>query len=315
MYNSVISVKTGGAMKNALLLLLGIFTILAGVAPAQTPSAAEIFGRIRDIRLPQDSLDSLAFDMRMNLPLPLNILCQVRYQAPNHYSLRVFDDHDQTPVLIIIGQKALINDPLASSLTLIASAGVAFDLVPRGEEYNAQFAFNMPVDGAINNRVELDFKSMFARVTENVNVENASGGEVIFSGMTGQKSRCVAILIPSEKFALRQVRLFVEDEPLAVLELNNIMVDKASETVAGLFPMTDLADSAIKYSQVEPQGMIDTAMVAASVLKAVFARSAIRNQTLREKIEEMIGQSVDWQSIEKVDAERSKQLRQLFKPL
>jgi hypothetical protein len=307
--------KSGEDMKKTLLLVMGLIIMLAGIAQAQTPSAEEILKLIRDIRLPQDSLSSLAFDMRMNLPMPLNILCQVRYHAPDQYSLHVFDDHDQTPVLIIIGHNALINDPLAISLTLIASAGVAFDLVPRGDEYNAQFAFNMPSDGTINNRIELDFKSMFARVTENVSIENASDGEVIFSGTTSKKSRCVAVLAPDEKFALRHDRLYIENEPLAILEINDIKVDVASQPAAVLFPMTQLDDSGIKYSRIEPQGMIDTAMVAASVLKAVFIRSAIRNQSLRGQIEEMTGQKIDWQMIEAFDAARSEQLRRIFKPL
>jgi len=307
--------KNGEDMKKTLLLVMVLIVSMAGVAWAQTPSAEEILKLIRDIRLPQDNLSSLAFDMRMNLPMPLNILCQVRYNAPDRYSLHVFDDHDQTPVLIVIGQNALINDPLADSLTLIASAGVAFDLVPRGEEYNAQFAFNMPTDGTINNRVELDFKTMFARVNENVSVENASDGEVIFAGMTSKKSRCVAVIAPDEKFALRQARLYVENEPLAILEINDIKVDAASQSEAAVFPMTQLVDAGIKYSRIEPQGMIDTAMVAASVLKAVFARSAIRNQSLRSKIEEMTGQKLDWHKIEALDGARSEQLRQIFKPL
>jgi len=302
-------------MKKTLLFVMGLIFMLAAVAQAQTPSAEDIIKLIRDIRMPQDNLGSLAFDMRMNLPMPLNILCQVRYHAPDCYSLHVFDDHDQTPVLIIIDQKALINDPMAESLTLVASAGVAFDLVPRGEEYNAQFAFNMPTDGKISNRVELDFKTMFARVTENVSVESASAGSVIFSGATSKKSRCAAVLAPDEKFPLRQARLYIEDEPLPILEINDIRVDAASQTAATLFPMTELAASGVKYSQVEPQGMIDTALVATSVIKAVFARSAIRNQQLREKIEEMIGQRVDWASIEVSDAERSEKLRKIFKPL
>ncbi|PKL50150.1 MAG: hypothetical protein CVV42_03950 [Candidatus Riflebacteria bacterium HGW-Riflebacteria-2] len=302
-------------MKKTLFFVFSLIVMIAGVAPAQTPTAEEILKLIRDVRLPQDNLSSLAFDMRMNLPMPLNILCQVRYHAPDHYSLHVFDDHDQTPVLIIIDHQALINDPLAESLTLIASAGVAFDFVPRGEEYNAQFAFNMPTDGAINNRVELDFKSMFARVSENVSVENASDGEVIFSGQTSKKNRCIAVLAPSEKFALRQTRLYLEGEPIAILEVTDIRVDTASEAAVTLFPMTELDVSGDKYSQIEPQGMIDTALVAASVLRAVFARSAIRNQELREKIEEMIGQRADWSAIEAVDAVRSEKLRRIFKPL
>jgi len=302
-------------MKKTLLLVMVLIAALTGTAQAQAPSAEEIVKLIRDIRLPQDNLSSLAFDMRMNLPMPLNILCQVRYHAPDHYSLHVFDDHDQTPVLIIIGQKAMINDPLAESLTLVASAGVAFDFVPRGEEYNAQFAFNMPVDGKVNNHVELDFQTMFARITENVSVEIASAAAIIFSGTTSQKSRCVATLAPDEKFALRQARIYIENEPLPILEINDIRVNVASQAAATLFPMTELEASNIKYSLVEPQGMIDTALVASSVIKAVFARSAIRNQQLREKIEEMTGQRVDWSAIEVVDTLRSEKLRQIFRPL
>lgn len=307
--------KAGNQMKNTVAIALLMLVCLVGAAMAETTPPEKISELVRDIRLPGDELKSLAFDMHMNLPMPLSILCQVRYSAPDKYSLHVFDNYDQTPVLIIIGRTAMINDPFAGSLTLIASAGVAFDLVPRGTEYNAQFAFNIPVAGEIKNRIELDFKTMFSRVSENITVENAASDTLLFSGLTEQKSRCVAVFAPDELFALREVALFVEEEKTAVLELKNIRVDSAPESVAEVFPMMQLASSAIALNPIEPQGMIDTAMVATTVIKAVFARSAIRNEPLRENLENMLSQKIDWASIEKVDAARSEQLRQIFKPL
>ncbi|EKD81088.1 MAG: hypothetical protein ACD_39C01985G0002 [uncultured bacterium] len=305
--------KVGDKMKPGFAKILTILMFMTGLAFAQVPTVEEVRGMVRDVRLPEDQAGSLSFDMYMNLPMPLSILCQLRYSAPDKYSLQVFDNYDQTPVLIIIGQTAMINDPFADGLTLIASAGVAFDLVPRGSEYNAQFAFNMPVDGEIKNRVELDFKTMFSRVSENVTVESAASDTVLFSGLTEQKSRCVALFAPNEKFALRELALFVEEEQAAVLALKNIRVDSETETVAADFPMLQLASSAIPLNFIEPQGMIDTAMVATTVIKAVFARSAIRNQPLREKLESMINQKIDWASVAASDAVRSEKLRQIFR--
>ncbi len=302
-------------MKSRLLIIIALLVLATGAVFAQIPSEEEVRKMVKNIKMPPDELNSLAFDMRMNLPMPLNILCQLRYKAPDQYSLHVFDDQDQTPVLIIIGQTAMINDPLADSVTLVATAGVVFDFVPQGEDYNAQFAFNMPVDGKIINRVELDFTTMFSRANENVGIENASAGEIVFSGTTSQKSRCVAILAPDEKFALREARLFTEDESEAVLELNNIRVDAEIDAAPALFPMAELASSAIKLTFIEPEGMIDTAMVAASVLRAVFARSAIRNEPLRENIEAMLNQQVDWDAIAASDAARAEKLRLIFQPL
>ena len=299
-----------GIFRSAILLIF-----IAGMAMAQTTVPEEVVGMVKDIRLPQDRLESLAFDMHMNLPMPLNILCQLRFRAPDQYSLCVFDNYDQTPMLIIIGQTAMINDPFADNLTLVASAGVAFDLVPQGSEYSAQFAFNMPVEGKINNRIGLDFKTLFSRVSENLNVETATAGNLIFSGSTEQKSRCVAVFATQEKFALQEVGLFVEGEPTAVLEIKNIRVDAGAESVADVFPLVQLASSTIPFSFVEPDGMIDTALVATTVLKAVFARTALRNQPLREKIEAMFNQKVDWSSVGSVDTSRSEKLREIFRPL
>ncbi|MBU1106500.1 MAG: hypothetical protein KKB51_07545 [Candidatus Riflebacteria bacterium] len=299
-----------GFVRSAILLMF-----IAGMTFAQTPKPEEVAQMVENISLPQDQLKSLAFDMRMNLPMPLSILCQLRYQAPDQYALHVFDNYDQTPILIIIGHTAMINDPFASNLTLVASAGVAFNFVPQGSDYNAQFAFNMPLDGKINNHVELDFKTMFSRVSENLKVENATAGSLVFSGNTEQKSRCTAILAAQEKFALREVRLFIENEPTAILEIEKIKVDAESEPIADMFPLAALASSSISLNFIEPQGMIDTALVAMTVIKAVFARSAIRDPQLREKIEAMLNQKVDWFSVESVDASRSEKLREIFKPL
>ncbi|HAE38379.1 MAG TPA: hypothetical protein DCG57_07045 [Candidatus Riflebacteria bacterium] len=302
-------------MKNTVVITIFMLVCLAGMAMAQTKSPEQILELVRDISLPGEDVKSLAFDMHMTLPMPLSILCQVRYAAPDQYSLHVFDNYDQTPVLIIIGRTAMINDPFADSLTLIASAGVAFDLVPSGAEYNAQFAFNMPVDGKIKNRIELDFKTMFSRVTENVVIQSTSSDTLLFAGLTEQKSRCTAVFAANEKFALREVALFVEEEQTSVLALKNIRVDAATEEVVTVFPLPQLASLALALNHIEPQGMIDTAMVATTVIKAVFARSAIRNAPLRENLEGMLNQKIDWAEIEKADAARSKKLRQIFKPL
>lgn len=314
--------KISAAMAK-LYLALAIFFLLVNlsVAPvlvAQTQTASptatwqELTGLIKDIRLPGDQLKSLAVDMHMNLPLPLKISCFLRYQAPDKYSLQVFDGEDQTPIMIIADNLAFINDPLADDLSLIASAGVAFELIPQNEQYNANFAFNTPVDGSIKNRVELDFINLFARVSRNMQVQTLSENKFQLTGSSEQNSSCSADIDPAAAFPLTRLCMFVPENPEPVLTLSRIETDGniAAENFA--FPLQKLIDSGLPITRSTPQGIVDTVLVVSTVIKAVFARSAIRNPHCREQIEAMLKTSVNWQDLAEKDALCSAALRKIF---
>lgn len=277
-------------------------------------SPAEVRGMVRNLKLPQDKLSSLALDMSMNLPIPMKINIQLRYSHDDKYTLQVFDGFDQTPILVVAGRKAMINDPMADSISLIASAGVAFELVPQGDNYNANFAFNMPVDGKINNRVELDFTSLFSRVAIDVIATYTADGKILFSGKTEQKSSCRASFVASRSFPLNSLSLFVPGQEEAVIEFPLIDVGSVIDEDVFTFPSKRLADSGVKFVELKPDGMVDTMMVVASVMRAIFSRAAIRNVSLRAEIEKNLMYAPDWEKHKKNDLEKSKLLKKVFMP-
>ncbi len=277
-----------------------------------TPTWQELTGLVKDIRLPGDQLKSLAVDMHMNLPLPLKISCLLRYQAPDQYSLRVFDGEDRTPIMFIADNLAFINDPLADDLSLIASAGVSFELVPQNEQYNANFAFNTPVDGAIKNRVELDFIDLFARVSRNMQVQPLSEHKFQLTGSSEQNSSCSADIDTMAVFPLTRLSMFVPENPEPVLALSLIEADGKIAADYFSFPLQKLTASGLPINRSTPQGIVDTVLVVSTVIKAVFARSAIRNPQCRDQIEAMLRTSVNWQALAEKDALRSAALRKIF---
>ncbi|HNX74206.1 MAG TPA: hypothetical protein PLM07_11160 [Candidatus Rifleibacterium sp.] len=295
--------------------------ILAGVALAMlllvsplhsAPQIEEVQALIGNINLPGDRFSSLAIDMMMRLPgTPVELLCQLRYQAPDRYSLQVFDGFDQTPVLLVTDSMALINDPFAEQLTLIASAGVLFELQPQEGRYNANFAFNMPGDREIVNRAVLDFKTMFARLQKDINIEVASNGSLIFSGTSTEDSRCLAEINASAAFPLQFVRVFTKDSTIPVLDFKLIRADESF--VMPLFPATELKESNLPVVAVNPQGVLDTMTIMSSVFKAVFARAAIRDAAIREEISKMLQlPPTDWNGAALRDTSRGETLRRMF---
>lgn len=272
----------------------------------------EVREKIRDIRLPGDKMNTLAFDMRMTLPLPLDLICFLRYEAPENYSLKVFDAVDKTPIMIIAESMAMINDPMAEQVDLIASCGVTFELKPANDQYNANFAFTTPSDGKITNRVELDFKTLFSRVVKDLKLEKKSDGQMVFSGTSEQNSTCQAVVDLRQNFILKTLGISVPENPIPVLRFTKIELDLPVSADSFNFPMRALEASDLKFSISRPQGMIDTMLIVTTVIKAVFARTAIRNPQAREQIEAMLKTSLDWKSMEERDAVRSEKLRKIF---
>ncbi|MFZ5950995.1 MAG: hypothetical protein ACOYXC_09840 [Candidatus Rifleibacteriota bacterium] len=297
-----------------LILPLFIFLNLAAMAQTEESPTAEVEKMLQNVALPGDAIESLILDMRMNLPLPMTVMVQLRYQAPVHYSLNVFDGSDLTPMMIIRGTRAMINDPLAEAISLIASAGVAFDLSHQGEDLNANFAFNLPTDGAVKNRVNLDFKTIFSKITKNCTLEKVSEDELLFRGETERKSSCIASFLTQQSFPLHSLQMFVEGSSQPILEfpLISTLIPPGAECFA--FPETALKETGISAANLEPVGMIDTMMVVASVMKAIFLRAAVKNPAIRTDLEKNFNISPDWPKIEAQDKQRSELLKKVFQP-
>jgi len=272
----------------------------------------EIKEKIRDIRLPGDKMQTLAFDMRMTLPLPLDLVCFLRYEAPEKYSLKIFDAVDKTPIMIIAENMAMINDPMAEQISLVASCGVTFELLPANDQYNANFAFTTPSDGKIINRVELDFKTLFSRVGKDLKLEKTSDGLMLFSGTSEQNSICQALVDLEHGFILKTISMSVAENPVPVLRFTRIELDQPIASDSFEFPIAALEASDLKFSISQPQGIIDTMLVVTTVIKAVFARSAIKIPQAREKIEAMLQTTLDWESMQNNDNARSAKLREIF---
>jgi hypothetical protein len=268
---------------------------------------------IKNVRLPGDDFSSFAFDMRMT-PGPVQLLVQVRYQRPNDYALNVFDGNDLTPVLVVRGQRAMVNDPLQQKISLIASAGVAFDLSPQDDQLNANFAVNLPGEGQINNRIQLDFAALFSKVNEEISEKIAATGSVEISGKTEKQSTCLASFLPTADFPLQQLQMSVESLPDPVLTFSNIVANRKIATDAFVFPLQQLKDTKVEFIEASSDGMLDSMMVVAAVMKAIFTRAALRSPDLRQEIEARLQIKPDWSGIEATDRERSEKLKAVFRP-
>ncbi len=303
-------------MNKFVLLLLSLFICFNLTATAKTGESpnAEVEKMLQNVSLPGDPIESLVLDMRMNLPLPMTVVVQLRYQAPDQYALNVFDGSDLMPMMVIRGTRAMINDPLAEAISLIASAGVAFDLSHQGEQLNANFAFNLPTDGAIKNKVNLDFKNIFSKITLNCSLEKVGEADLLFRGETERKSSCIAGFSTQQSFQLRSLQMFVEGSLQPILEFPIISTQMKPGAECFVFPETALKETGISAANIEPDGMIDTMMVVASVMKAVFLRAAVKNPAIRADLEKNFNISPDWPKIEAQDKQRSQLLKKVFQP-
>lgn len=293
-----------------------IFSLIVPTISANEPAAnlmQKLGPLVKNVNLPGDAYKSFIFDLQMNSG-PFQFLIQFRFQSPDNYAMNVFDGADHTPVLIVRGKRALINDPLQEEISLIASAGVVFDLSPQGDQFNAHFAFNLPAENQINNRIKLDFASLFSRVDREIFAVTASDTSVEAGGTTEQNGRCSSVFLPSAAIPLQKLQMFVEGIPGPVLNFTHIAADHHIASDVFVFPLEALESSGIKLVETSPDGMLDSMMVVASVMKAVFTRIAIRSPELRREVETRLQMQPDWAGIEATDRSRAEKLREIFQP-
>lgn len=294
-------------------LALAICLFAADTAMADNSVASQLDQLVKNVALPQEQLSSLALDMHLRLPeSPVHLLCRLRFVASDSYSLQVFDARDETPIMIIADQMTMINDPFAEKLTIIASSGVVFELLQQGEQVTANFSFNQPVDGVIKNRIDLDFKKLFAQVDKDLQLQPAENGLLNFSGQTIRGNRCLASFNASAPLPLQSLQLFITETAEPVLEFSLLQAGSADYPVAA-FPLAGLQQSGLAAAPAQLSGFLDTMGVMTSVLKAVFARAAIHEPAIREKVSDMLKlASPDWEKMQQNDSQRREKLRELF---
>lgn len=296
-----------------LFLVLSMCLFSTGATLADDSVRTELDRLVKNIVLPNDQLTSLALDMHLRLPeSPVHLLCRLRFTASDSYSLQVFDARDETPVMVIADQMTMINDPFAEKLTIIASSGVVFELHQQGEQVNANFSFNQPVDGVVKNRIDLDFKKLFAQVDKDLQLHPAENNLQKFSGQTVRGNRCLATFNASAPLPLQSLQLFIAEAAEPVLEFSLLQADSADYQVAR-FPFAELQQSGLAAAPARLSGFFDTMGVMTSVLKAVFARAAIHEPAIREKVGNMLKLvSPDWERMQQNDSQRREKLRELF---
>lgn len=295
------------------LLIVILSTQVVLLAPCVAGVQSDLEQLVKNVELPPDQLQSLALDMHLRLPeSPAHLLCRLRFVASDGYSLQVFDARDEIPVLVIADQMAMINDPFAEKLTIIASSGVVFELQQQGEQVTANFSFNQPVDGVVKNRINLDFKKLFAQVDKDLRLQPAENGLLHFSGHTVRGNRCLASFNASAPMPLQSLQLFIAGAAEPVLEFSLLQADAAGYPVAE-FPLAGLQQSGLAAAPTQLSGFFDTMGVMTSVLKAVFARAAIHEPAIREKVGDMLKLvSPDWEKMQKNDSLRREKLQELF---
>ena len=295
------------------LLIVLLCTQVVLSAPWAAGIQPDLDRLVKNVVLPQDQLPSLALDMHLRLPeSPVHLLCRLRFVASDSYSLQVFDARDETPIMVIADQMTMTNDPFAEKLTIIASSGVVFELLQQGEQVTANFSFNQPVDGVIKNRVDLDFKKLFAQVDKDLQLQPAENGRLSFSGQTIRGNRCLASFNASAPLPLQSLQLFIAETAEPVLEFSLLQTGSADYPVAE-FPLEGLQQSGLAAAPAQLSGFLDTMGVMTSVLKAVFARAAIHEPSIREKVGDMLKLvSPDWEKMQQNDSQRREKLRELF---
>lgn len=269
--------------------------------------------QIKNVQLPGDNYHSFAFDMKMT-PAPVQLFIQIRYRAPNDYAMNVFDGADMTPLLIVRDQKAIINDPLQEKVSLIASAGVAFDLSQQGEQFNANFAVNLPGEGQVSNRISMDFNALFAKVTRELKEKSDAPGTLELSGKTTRKNSCHAIFRPADDFPLQQLQISVENATEPILVFSNIAANGKIPADVFSFPLQQMKEAGVDFIEVPANSMFDSMMIVSSVMKALFTRAALRSPDLRHEIETNFKLKPDWSAIEHLDGNRTPKLQRVFRP-
>lgn len=302
------------------ILIIGFSFILCLMtslwAKDKLPSSELLKGWAKSIQIPGSSFKTFSADITMNLPLPLKLLCQIRYEANNNYSLRVFDMSDKTPFLIVSDKKGIIYNPTNGKVTLVSSGGAFFELVPNGKDFNANFAINLPVDGKAKDKFVLDFDSMFKRIVDNIEVVPGNSSQTfILKGDTQQKGWAKAYFDIKNIYKLTRIEAAPEGSTKPFLIIDKIKANEKLEKHAFSFPEAMLKKSGLEIDKISGEGFMDTVSLFSAIMKMMFTRVAINNKEVRESIEKMLHIKPDWDKMSIVDAKSSRILRGIFQPL
>ena len=278
-------------------------------------SPSELKGLAPVISAENSQFSSLTIEAVFSAPsIKTAIRYHVYYSKAHGYALYVRDMMDETPIFLIVENKALLFDPSEDELILFQDIGLIFELGMQGDELRFICAFREKTEGPkpeIRNTLNMDFVSIFNRVIVNLTGEKIKEGKYILSGETALGSVCVAEIDPSAVIPFLKVGFYQKGERRPLLNFSRLESNKSIDGSVFLFPIKELTDRGviIKTTAFNQEHLVDLMSLMGRIL---FVRSALAFPETRKDLVQLGIKDSDWPEIEKRDKRLSKILRELF---
>jgi hypothetical protein len=278
-------------------------------------SPSELKGLAPVISTENPKYSSLTVEAIFSAPsIKTAIRYRVYYSKANGYALYVLDMMDETPIFLLVEEKALLFDPSEDELILFQDIGLMFELRMEGNELRFVSAFRQKRGGPkpeIVNTLNMDFVSIFNRVTVNLKGERIKEGKYILSGETELGNVCVAEIDPSAFIPILRIGFYRKGEPRPLLSFSRLEANKGIDNSVFLLPIKDLMDRGlvIKTAAFNQEHFIDLMSLMGRVL---FVRSALAFPEMRKDLVQLGINDSDWHVIEKRDKRISQALKEVF---
>jgi hypothetical protein len=234
---------------------------------------------------------------------------RVRYERDGRCSFELIDTSDDTPIVYLRDGHLVVYNAVEDEILCCEHARFEFGF----RVQSGIFSWHYDIDRADGPpSVSLDFGSVFERKFTKEQVTVTEQGAFRVARTLESGSSLVSVLDPSRSFPVRNLEASAPGKSGPRFVISEISIDgPASETWPPV-PATDALRGKIKRrGWFEQPHELSTAAIN-FVTASVFARGAIRSQTLRENFEGRFGK-VDWDQAALRDQRSSKLVRETLR--
>ena len=315
-----------------LLAILLVFAVQSGFSAAQEPDAENLAAMAPRVSLDNELIKS--FEVSGVLDTGVKLRFRVLGKQPNHLAMWIMDPIDGTPVMVGIGDKATLYDPLASEMLVAHPIRSAFRLDVQEDHENLdkqgkptnQLNFGFGVhslkdegedkeDEQATGRIVIDIASIYGFLPRPLELKQELD-RYMLSGQTDAGNQVVAVVDPDRKQgAFSRLELYQANSKNPFMVLDEISINQPIQDERFVFPVDRLKKSGIPAKEIKTEKIINGLLSIKRMMMAIMTRMVIIGEGqigLKRRIEAMSSKPIDWDQVRENDAKYSPALKKIF---
>ena len=304
----------------------------SGFSAAQEPNAENLAALAPRVSLDNELIKS--FEVSGVLDTGVKLRFRVLGKQPNHLAMWIMDPIDGTPVMVGMGGKATLYDPLASEMLVAHSMGSSFQLEVQKDHENLDkqgkptnlFSYYFGVhplkdegedkeDEQAAASIVIDVASFYGFLQRPLELKQELD-RYILSYQTDAGNKVVAVVDPDRKQgAFSRFEIYQANSKNPFMVLDEISINQPIQDECFLFPMDRLKESGIPTKEIKTNNIISGLLSIKRIMMAIMTRMVIIGDGQigwKRRIEAMSSKPIDWDQVRENDAKYSPALKKIF---